>query len=505
MIRAEPRLNQNLALPAETMRAATLSRGGNGANAKAASKIGIADGIAIVQPWLSKKPSAARRTASPLIRADFSASLHWHESCNNGFVMSASLRWVALAFGFGVSACSHGTANPAPSPSPPVSVQTVTAREGVIAPTETLPGLIAPHQNVGLSSSLAEPAVAVNVREGDAVHQGEVIAVLATDDLEASLQSALQTAAEYRAKTAQTAYSGRLAIGQGGDQVRVARAALAQAQVTLAQAQQLLGRERQISGSYLPISTVDQQRTLVATDAQAVRSAQASLTSALQNVAVNGGPATGLQAANVAGAQAAAQSAAAQATLLERDIARGTIRSPIDGYVVNRNLNPGEYPSGRQIFTLQETAHVYAILRASSDQVFRIRVGAQATIRRTGGGAGSFPGTVSAVLGEATPGSTNFTVEADVPNDRGVLISGMPVAGRVALPHVRGIEVPQTAFLDDSHDTVMAVVDAKAKQLDVTLQATDGKHAIVGGVPAGTHVIADGTSGIASGQTVATR
>ncbi|MBC5800548.1 MAG: efflux RND transporter periplasmic adaptor subunit [Candidatus Eremiobacteraeota bacterium] len=327
-------------------------------------------------------------------------------------------------------------------------MKTVTAQRGVIAPYETLPGLIAPHQNVGLSSSLAEPAVAVNVREGDAVHKGEVIAVLATDDLEASLQSALQTAAEYRAKTTQTVYTGRLAIGQGSDQVRVARAALAQAKATLAQAQQLLGREEQVSGSYLPVSTVDQQRTLVATDAQAVRSAQASLTSALQNVAVNGGSDSGLQAANVAGARAAAESAAAQATLLERDIARATIRSPIDGYVINRNLNPGEYPSGRQIFTLQETSHVYAVLSASSNQVFRVHVGASASITRSGAGRGSFPGTVSAVLGEATPGSTNFSVEVDVPNDHGVLISGMPVTGRIALPRVGGIEIPQTAFLD---------------------------------------------------------
>ncbi len=419
--------------------------------------------------------------------------------------MSTSLRWTALFFGLSASACSHGTANPAPSLPAPVSVQTVTAKRGTIAPYETLPGLIAPHQNVGLSSSLAEPAVAVNVREGDAVHQGEVIAVLATDDLEASLQSALQTAQEYRAKTAQTAYSGRLAIGQGGNQVRVARATLSQAQVTLVQAQQLLGREEQVSGTYLPVSTVEQQRTLVATDAQSVRSAQASLASAVQNAVVNGGPSSGLQAANVAGARAAAESAAAQATLLERDIARATIRSPIDGYVINRNLNPGEYPSGRQIFTLQETAHVYAILRASSDQVFRIHVGASASIARTGGGHGSFAGTVSAVLGEATPGSTNFTVEADVPNDRGVLISGMPVVGSIAVPPVRGIEIPQTAFLDDNHDTIMAAVDGKAKQIDVSLQGSDGKHAIVDGVTADTHVIVDGTSGIASGQTVATR
>ncbi len=419
--------------------------------------------------------------------------------------MSASLRWTTLFFGLSVNACSHGSAAPAASPSPPISVHTISAQKGVIAPYETLPGLIAPHQNVGLSSSLAEPAVTVNVREGDAVHTGEIIAVLASDDLEASLESALQTAAEYRAKTSQTAYSGRLAIGQGDDAVRVARATLAQAEATLAQAQQLLGREQQVAGSYLPVSTVDQQRTLVATDAEAVRSARASLTSAEQNVTVNGGPVAGLQAANVAGARAAAGSAAAQATLLERDIARATIRSPIDGYVTNRNLNPGEYPSGRQIFTLQETAHVYAVLSASSNQVFRIHEGAAASITRSGGGRGSFAGTVSAVLGEATPGSTNFTVEVDVPNERRALVSGMPVTGRVALPHVAGVEIPQTAFLDETHSSVMIVDNGKAKQLDVTEQATDGKHAIVGGLPAGTQVIADGTSGVASGQTVATR
>ena len=62
-------------------------------------------------------------------------------------------------------------------------------------------------------------------------------------------------------------------------------------------------------------------------------------------------------------------------------IDKAIIKSPVDGVVVNRNLNPGQYPGSQTIFTVQQLDPVYAELNASSEDVFRIRRGATVSTR----------------------------------------------------------------------------------------------------------------------------
>ncbi len=92
---------------------------------------------------------------------------------------------------------------------------------------------------------------------------------------------------------------------------------------------------------------------------------------------MNGTQSTGLQASTVAAAAAEARAAhatvqQAQASVqqLQVSIAKARIVSPVNGVVVNRNLNPGEYPNGRTLFTIQQLDHVYAALNASSADTF---------------------------------------------------------------------------------------------------------------------------------------
>ena len=142
--------------------------------------------------------------------------------------------------------------------------------------------------------------------------------------------------------------------------------------------QQNLNRYQTLLNSgYVSQQQVDQQRTTVRNDQQQVLSAQASLQSAVLNAHVNGNYQQGLQAANVASAQADAASAHAQAEQIQAQIDKALITSPVDGVVVNRNLNPGEYPGSRTIFTVQQLDPVYAELNASSSKTcFRIQRGA---------------------------------------------------------------------------------------------------------------------------------
>src|SRR5579883_617434 len=156
--------------------------------------------------------------------------------------MSVARRLAVGAFVL-LSACAQKPA--APTPAPP-QVPTTVATQGTVRPSITLAGFIAPAQSVAITSTLAEPAVAVNVQEGDHVRKGQVLAILRTSDLYAQLAYDLQNAQANNALTSQNVYQGQLSIAQGVDAVNQAKANLKSAQATLANAQRDLQRYQEL-------------------------------------------------------------------------------------------------------------------------------------------------------------------------------------------------------------------------------------------------------------------
>lgn len=379
----------------------------------------------------------------------------------------------------------------------------VNAAPGTVVPAATLGGLIVPFQNVQLQSTLAEPADRVNVREGDRVRAGEVIAQLDTSDLVAQLNANVATAASDRAKANQTYFQAKVTISQNSNSINSAQATLRQAQQTLAKDTLDLQRDTQLlSSGYISQQAYDQQRTLVANDQQAVRTAQVNVQNQQTQVAYNGTTSSGLQGAAVAAAQAEEQTALAQAQQIRAQIAKATITSPVDGIVVNRNLNPGEYPGTRQIFTIQETDKVFAVLNGSGNQVVGVRPGTSVTVNVPDRAELHGRGTVAAVLDQVTPGSTNFSIKVLLPNPTGSFRSGMVVSGTVTRPPVNGIRIPDTAFTDETRSSVQTISNGTVKTVNVTLLADDGKNAVVRGLAARQPVIANGQLGLNDGQSV---
>jgi RND family efflux transporter MFP subunit len=424
---------------------------------------------------------------------------------------------IAVLAGCNQGAKGRGRAGASPNPVP-----TTAAKLATVNATSTISGVIAPFQNVAITSALSEPADEVRVNEGDHVQAGQVIAVLDTADLRAQLaqdqanvDAAIRTAASDDAKVQQARYTGRLNIDTGVNGVSSSRAALAQAQATLANDNLNLQRDRTLlKNGYIAQQTVDQQQTQVNNDESAVRSAQAALQTALTNQSVNGNSQSGLQVANINSAIADAQSAhaaieqaRAAAQQVQTSINKATIVSPVNGVIVNRNLNPGEYPGTRTIFTIQQLDKVYALLNASSSDTFAIPVGAPVKVSIAGSASADYEGKVVAVLGQVSPGSTNFTVKVTLQNPDGRLQSGLPVTAAIALPPVSGVGIPTTAFLDDTHTTIMIaddeLVDVVAKTVHVREVGSNGTTSIVTGIKAGQKVVSNGQLGLADGQSLA--
>jgi multidrug efflux pump subunit AcrA (membrane-fusion protein) len=411
----------------------------------------------------------------------------------------------ATALLVALAGCS---AKPDKKAAPPPFVATEIADNGTIRPFEVLPGIVAPYQNVAIQSNLVEAADAVNVQEGDTVHKGELLAQLDTADLVAALNSDIATANSARANTTHTAYAGSLSISQGVDSARTAETAVNQARETLAKDTIDLGRDRQLSEKgYIAEQTYRDQITTVRNDQQALTAAQAALASARSNVAANGTlGSNGLQSSSIEQAKAQEQAALAQAQQERVQIAKAAIYSPIDGVVVNRNLNQGEYPGSRQIFTLQQVDPIYAILRGSGSQIAAIDNGSAATVTASDLHDAKLRGTVVGVLNQIAPGSTDFQVKVVLANPDRRLRPGMAVVGQIVLPTVRGVRVPATAFTDDNHNRVLAVArDGTVRTVAVREIAEDNTSAVVSGLGAGTRVIRDGQTSVGDGQKVAIR
>jgi HlyD family secretion protein len=415
-------------------------------------------------------------------------------------------RLVAVAGVFAVALTGCGQKPAPPKPAPP-TVSTAVAAAGSVTPAQTLPGIIAPIQNVAITSTLSEPADTVLVQEGDHVRKGQLLAQLDTADLEATLQADLASAQSDAANTSHLHYAGSLAITQGVNGVSSSQAVLTQAKKTLANDQANLTRDQQLyTNGYVALQVLQQQQTLVVSDQQTVRNDTASLNSAQTMVQANGTLQTpGLQTTSIQQSVATEKYELSQANQIRVEIARAKIVSPVNGVVVNRVLNPGEYPGTRQLFTLQQTDPVFAIVRGSGKQIANMTAGSPVDVDISDLQAKPFHGTVAAVLNQINPGSTDFIVKVLLKNPTGSIRSGMAVAANISMPTLRGIRIPTTAFVDDTHSSVLVVRNGVVSTAQVHDMGGDGTTSVVSGIASGTRVIADGQSGYSNGQQVAIR
>ena len=284
---------------------------------------------------------------------------------------------------------------------------------------------------------------------------------LDTADLQAQLQSDLATANSNHATTTHDVYQGSLTIRRARhapDRERGCRPSPAYAHARSSAAHSRIDLFRQGYVSQEAVGSTKQPRAHRRKRHQlrGRRGGVGEVDDASQRLAECG---QGLEQSTIQQSRAQEQVAAAQADQVRVQIAKATIVSPIDGVVVNRNLNPGEYPGTRQIFTLQQVDPVYAVLHGSGAQVAQIR-------NRRASPAIIAPISASQRLSRhgrrrAQPDQSRIDrlsrSRCCLENPRATLRPGMAVSATIALPPMRGIRVPETAFTDDNHDAVMTV------------------------------------------------
>jgi len=238
-----------------------------------------------------------------------------------------------------------------------------------------------------IAATAAEQIVAMPVREGQAVKQGDVVAQLDGGSLAANRASVAAQASQLKHRLDELEHGARAGeITQARAQVAAATALRDQNQKEYLRLADLLGR------GLVAQSQVDQQLQLRDSSAAELKSAQAALDLLLE----------GTRSEQLDQARAALQSA--QSLLQQQDVLLDRLRlvAPVDGMIEALPYRLGERPVlGAPVVIMLASGMPYARVYIPEPQRASLRAGQSLSVR-VDGVAKPFTGTLRYIAGEAS-------------------------------------------------------------------------------------------------------
>ncbi|MCA3187504.1 MULTISPECIES: efflux RND transporter periplasmic adaptor subunit [unclassified Cupriavidus] len=181
---------------------------------------------------------------------------------------------------------------------------------------------------------------------------------------------------------------------------------------------------------------------------------------------------------------------------------RFALRSPIDGLVVERNINPGmevrpDQQPNAPLFLITDPSTLWASLDAAEADLGLFKPGINVQLTSAAYPGETFTGTVVKIADYVDPASRSVKVRLAVPNADRRLKAEMFVTAKVQAASFQGIAVPSKAvFLADNRNYVFVrtsaapfVFERREVKLGVSLPGTTE---VVSGLKAGDVVITDG-------------
>jgi RND family efflux transporter MFP subunit len=324
---------------------------------------------------------------------------------------------------------------------PVIDVAVVRVTAGTVQSALDISGTLAPRSRVGLKPKLPGRLDRILVDIGDRVTEGQVVATVDRGEVDAQVDAAVA------------------AIG-------VAKAGIESAEASLANA----------------ISEHDRATTLFAAGAL---------------------PRQRLEAAETARRAAAAQRDLAKATLAQaeaavrraREVQRDTtLYSPVSGFIVERNYDPGAIPGDRPVVVVADIRQLKLEAGVSEMEAGRLKTGMPAHVSVQAKPGETFSGQVAAIVPEVDQRNRHFRIEVRVPNAEGVLLAGMYASARLVLAQAdEALIVPREAVVArDGQRMVLKVNGDTVAPVAVVEGLSDGRVVqIVSGLAAGDQVLAD--------------
>lgn len=385
-----------------------------------------------------------------------------------------------------LSGCSETkAANGSDSKIPSVKAITVSG-EG--APGAS--GKIAPAQTTLIYAKNAGRVAAVNVEEGSKVKKGDVLVQLETEDL---TQQMNQAQANYEAAQAklndvfngarpQDIQSAQGAVNQSKAGVDTADAAAEQAKAAYDLVQKTYNQvknrydEGSASKSELDNATLndDKARTSYEQTAAGQKSASAALSSAQAKLDLLRAGAT---AESIAALRAQANQAQAALELAKNALENASIKSPTDGIVVKRMIEPGELaftsmPTGTELLTIVSMDSVNVEASVPEDLISQVKEGASIPVTLPSIPGKTFEGTVTFVSPVSDQNNNTFPIKVMVKNPDGLLRAGAIANVTFNSSQQSRIELPKSALLKTDKGTAVYKVEGDTVH-KVTVQTED--------------------------------
>ncbi len=400
----------------------------------------------------------------------------------------------------------------------------VSASLGTIAETVDVTGPLVAQNDVTVSVKANGKLVAVLVREGDLVRQGQLLAQQDTVDLQnqllvqrANLESAKTKLSQAEAQLRQSRTNLKLTDDQTLSAVRQAQAALdsaiqqqritkigareqerKQAQETVLSAKadrdkarsdlkryQDLYRQQAVSAQQLDqtqaaadsaearynTAVQAQSLTLEGARPEEIRRAQLSVDQARQTLitAKANRSQVNLRQADIANAQATVdaaragiQQAQANVRIAQQAIADAEIRSPINGVVAERKAEPGQQLSTAKgdVLRLVDLNSIYFDASLSETQYSRVQVGQPVAVNIYALPGKTFSGKVAKVFPVASA-SRSFTVRVQLINEGNVLRPQMFASSHITVQQKDNVVlIPREAALDVKDGKARVFVNA---------------------------------------------
>jgi HlyD family secretion protein len=389
---------------------------------------------------------------------------------------------LATAFVLILSACSKEEKEPEPE----VSVQVAPVEQTTLQHTVSAEATLFPLEQAAITPKISAPVKKFLVKRGSRVHAGQLLAVLENQDLAAAATDN-RGALEQAQATYQTTTGASLP-----EDLQKSKGDMEAAEKML-DAEEKLYKSRQelFDQGALPRKDLD-QATVSVTQARS----QAELAKRHYDSLVAFGNDQGKKAAAGQLESAKGKYAGAEAML-----SYSQIRTPINGWITDRPLYPGEMAAaGTPLLTVMDTSQVIAKAHIPQSEAALLSPGGKATI--------TVPGLEKPVEGKITvvspaldPNSTTVEVWVQAKNPKQELKPGTSVelslSGK-ALPNTLAVPAAAVQPGPDGSTVVMLLgEDGRAHQTPVhTGVKQDDDIQIIDGVKAGDKVILSGAYGL---------
>lgn len=413
--------------------------------------------------------------------------------------MARAIERILLGAWFWASLVAQALAQGGPAPvtvAPIVEVAEVAAGHTFVA-------TVSPVRRSTVGSAVSGRVVEFSAREGEQVRVGQPLAQLLTNALE------IQVAAARAELDLRQHELEELANGSREEEIRQAEAELMSAKAALEYAQSKVRRTQSLfekNAASQDQLQDDTRMALAATHLHSARQAAYDL--------VKAGP----RQERIAQAKARVAMAEEEVNRLLDQLAKHTIRSPFDGFVVREHTEIGQWiSSGELVAEVVEVAEVDVIAQVLENYIPQLPLGSPARIEVGALPERLFEGRVTQIVPQADTRSRSFPVKVRLKNE--IAADGQPLLkpgmfAKMVLPVEKKQSVrmaPKDALVLGGPEPVVFVVQSdsgKSTVRPVAVRlgvASGGMVEIAGAVEAGQRVVVEGNERLAAGREVLPR